>query len=51
LSTPCLQVLLAAGIAADKAGARLVLRTPSPELVASLGDFGIVGNAPWQVQE
>jgi chemotaxis protein CheX len=50
LSTPCLQVLLAAAAAAAKVGKPLILREPSAELLAALADLGLGSAAPWEIQ-
>ncbi len=41
LTTPCIQVLLAAGHAAEKENAHFKLQNPSQALTASLTDLGL----------
>ena len=40
-STPCLQVLLAAGRAADKSGTAFLIRDPSATLSGAMADLGL----------
>ncbi len=41
MSTPCVQVLLAAGCAADAAGHRFRIANASESFLAALADFGL----------
>lgn len=51
LSTPCVQVLLAAGKTAEAAGGRLTLTQASDGFVAAFSDLGLFGSLMcWQAE-
>jgi chemotaxis protein CheX len=51
LSTPCIQVLLAAGKSAEGAAARIVLAQASDAFVAAFSDLGLFANLmSWQAE-
>lgn len=51
LSTPCVQVLLAASKSAEAAGGRLTLTQASDGFVAAFSDLGLFGNLMnWQAE-
>jgi anti-anti-sigma regulatory factor len=51
LSTPCIQVLLAASKSAEAGGGRIVLAQASDAFVAAFGDLGLFASLmSWQVE-
>jgi len=51
LSTPCIQVLLAAGKSAEAAAGRIVLAQASDAFVAAFSDLGLFANLmSWQAE-
>jgi chemotaxis protein CheX len=51
LSTPCIQVLLAAGKTAEGSGCRIVLAQASDAFVAAFSDLGLFANLmSWQAE-